>query len=371
MIFKNRNTLFFSCLGILIVLLFCIPSVSAENIAPFVMPSARSSGMGGTHAALADDFYSLFTNPAAFVGIEEQFSAAELTLKTYGPIFEILDVVANDPSSMEDIDISGIVGEGGFAAGLELGGPLSLGWVGRGLGLGIFNRLKADASVFGFSLLPELSGDIILTAGYSFRVLKKTNHIVDAGFLGKGFYRMSIDLESSIFKIDELANSFEERPISVVLGLGFDLGVKYTFAENFSAAVVCLDAYSPAMVSIYDSWNTFKDKGEPTENKYATVLPRLGVGLKYRIRSALLDKYISNFIVMADYRDFLDLASIIPRNPILNVGIGTELVVLDKLSLRFGVSDALPAMGFGLDLTFMQLDFAIYGRELGLDRLCY
>ena len=323
--------------------------------------------MGGNHAALADDFYSLFTNPAAFVGVENQFSAAELTLRTYGPIFEILDVVANNSSSMEDIDISGIVNDAGFAAGLELGGPLSLGWVGKGLGLGIFNRIKADASVFGFSILPELSGDIFLTAGYSFRVLDKKSNVIDAGFLGKGFYRMGINLESSIFKIDKLADGIDERPLSVALGLGVDLGVKYTFAENFSAAIVCLDAYSPAMVSTYESWNAFNDKEEPDDVDYATVRPRLGIGLKYRIRSAFLDKYISNFIVMADYRDFLDLASIIPRNPILNVGLGTELVVLEKLSLRFGISDALPAMGFGLDLTFMKLDFAIYGRELGLD----
>ncbi|GHV94774.1 hypothetical protein AGMMS50293_10940 [Spirochaetia bacterium] len=331
------------------------------------MPSARSSALGGNHVALADDFYSLFTNPAAFVGVKEEFSAAELTLNTYGPLFEIMDMILSNPSSLEDLDLSGIIDKRGFAAGMDLGGPLSLGWVGRSLGLGIFNRIKADATVSGFKLKPMVSGEVLLVGGYSYRILNKERHVLDAGFLGKGFYRMGLNLESSIFNAGEIFDDVGKTPLTTVLGLGFDLGVKYTFAENLSAALVCFDAYSPAVVSTFHSLDDFNDKEKPDESHYATVKPRLALGLKYRIRSTWLDKYISNFTVLADYQDFFDLASLIPRNPILNVGLGAELVVLEKLSLRFGINDALPALGFGLDLSFMQLDCAIYGRELGLD----
>jgi hypothetical protein len=71
--------------------------------------------------------------------------------------------------------------------------------------------------------------------------------------------------------------------------------------------------------------------------------------------------------VMADYRDILDFTSLISRNPILNIGAGLELTVLNVLSFRVGITDALPSFGLGLDLTFMTLDFAIRGKELGLD----
>ncbi|MCL2479945.1 MAG: hypothetical protein FWF22_10605, partial [Treponema sp.] len=71
--------------------------------------------------------------------------------------------------------------------------------------------------------------------------------------------------------------------------------------------------------------------------------------------------------VMADYHDLLDLFSVIPRNPILNAGIGIEATVLNKLSFRFGMTDALPSFGIGLELGFMTLDMAIFGRELGID----
>jgi hypothetical protein len=156
-------------------------------------------------------------------------------------------------------------------------------------------------------------------------------------------------------------------PLKTALGIGADLGIKYTHAETFSAALVCFDPYSPAMVTSYHSASGFFDGDNSSGTDYAVVTPRIDVGFKYRIRSTFLDKYISNFVILADYHDFLDLAALIPRNPILNVGLGAELRVLEVLSFRIGICDALPAAGFGLDLKFMQLDCSIYGRELGLD----
>jgi hypothetical protein len=341
--------------------------LNAETLSPLGMPSARASALGGNHAALGDDFSALFTNPASFIDIEGEFSAAELTLSTYGPVLEILDLVLGGSTALENLDLSNIIGSGGFAAGLELGGPLSLGWVGRGAGFGIVNRLKADAAVSGFTLRPVFSGDILLIGGYSLRTLDKQGHTLDLGFLGKGFYRMAFNLESSIFDAADFADSIGSHPVRSILGLGFDLGLKYTLAKNFSAALVCLDAYSPAMVSTWNTLDDFREKKKPGGASFASIQPRLGLGLKYRIRGVFLDKYISRFLILADYRDFLDLAAVIPRNPILHIGLGAEIVILEKLSLRLGINDALPAAGFGLDLSFMKLDVAIYGRELGLD----
>ncbi|MDR2258062.1 MAG: hypothetical protein LBE14_02810 [Treponema sp.] len=341
-------------------------SLFGESISPFVMPSARFSGLGGNHVALADDFYALFTNPAAFVEVEDEFSVSELTLSSYGPVFEILDLMINSSDSLEDLDLSGIIGEKGFAAGFDMGGPVALGWVGRGLGLGLFSRLKADAVVSGVNFRPNVSGEILLLGGYSFRVLNKNDHILDAGFLGKGFFRGGMDMDAPIVEVETLFDDPLSNKFKAVLGLGFDVGVKYTFAEKLSAALVCFDAYSPALISSYSSFKAFQDKEVP-QNTYGTVNPRLDLGFTYRIRSEFLERYISNFSILADYRNFLDLFSLIPRNPILNIGLGVELVVLNALSLRAGIADALPAVGFGLDLSFMKLDCSIYGKELGLD----
>lgn len=348
------------------VLPFC---VQGETIEPFVMPSARFAGLGGRHAAAGDDFYALFTNPAAFVDVNDQFSIAEISISTHGPVFELIDLFRENIDSPDDLDISGIIGPGGFAAGFEIGGPLSMGWVGRGLGLGFFNRLKSSAAVSGTKIRPLVLGEFLLVGGYSFRLIDNNGHWFDLGFLGKGFFRGALNLEASIFDAASILDDPTDRPFKTSLGLGLDLGIRYTFRENFTAALVCYDVYSPVLVTPYDSINAFGDKSGPSAEgaSYATVNRRLDLGLKYRIRSIAIEKYISALAIMADYRDFLDLFSLIPRNPILNIGVGLEVKVLNALSFRFGLTDALPAFGIGLDLSFVTLDLAIRGKELGLD----
>jgi hypothetical protein len=351
---------------LLLITALAVP-LAGEVIEPFVMPSARAGALGGVHAAFADDFYVLFTNPAAMVDIEQEFSAAEITLSMYGPVFEILDVMSDYSGSDDPLDISGLVGKNGFATGFDLGGPLAVGTIGRGLGLGLFNRTKSDAVVTGTVIRPVLSEEFLFLGGYSFRLLNKKKHFLDMGFFGKGFYRGLINLETSIFDASNLFNSMSDHAFSTYLGLGFDLGLQYTFADDLSVALVCYDVYSPVLITNYASFSDFRDKTGTGSNDYATVRRRLDLGVAYRIHSNFLDRYISNFVVMTDYQDLLDLTALIPRNPILQVGIGAELVILNVFSLRIGIADALPAVGFGLDLRFMKLDCAIRGKELGLD----
>jgi hypothetical protein len=336
-----------------------------KTIEPFVIPNARASALGGVHAGLGDDFYTLFTNPASFVGVKEQFNAAEITVSMYGPVFEILDL-AQKMGSGGALDISGITGQGGFAAGFDMAGPVSLGWVGRGLGMGVFNRTKAHAVMTGTMLRPVVFEDILLVGGYSFRLLDTKKHIFDAGFLGKGYYRGSLDMQASVFDITTLLDDPMGNEFKTYLGLGLDLGLRYEF-DDLTLALVCYDVYSPAMVSTYASMNDFMDKKNSTSSAYSTVTRRLNLGFKYKVHSNFLDRYISDFILLADYNNFLDLLSLIPRNPVLNIGIGAEVRVLEVLSLRLGIADALPAAGFGLDYSFFRFDCSMHGKELGLD----
>ena len=340
-----------------------------EKIDPFEMPSARFGALGGSHVAMADDFYALFLNPASFRDVKEEFSVAEITVTTYGPMLEIIDLIRNNIGSSSDLDLTGVIGPGGFSAGFDIGGPLSLGWVGRNLGLGFFNKIRTSASISGTRIHPLTSGELLLVGGYSFRFLEKGSHLLDGGFLAKGFFRGALNLEASILAADTLLDDPLDQPFNTYLGIGFDLGLRYCFRENLTAALVCYDVYSPVLSTPYDSMSDFGEKAGPSAGgaSYAMVKRRLNVGAAYRIRSVFIDRYISRLTVMADYRDILDLFSLIPRNPILNAGLGVEIKLLNALSFRLGVTDALPAFGFGLDLSFMKLDFGIHGREMGLD----
>jgi hypothetical protein len=328
------------------------------------MPSARASGFGGIHAAQGDDFSSLFSNPASFAGIEKQFSAAELSISLYGPVFELLDLAANSSGT---VNISPLVGPGGFAAGFDIGGPVALGWVGGGLGFGIFNRTTADAKVTSTKIRPTAAEEILLLGGYSFRVLDNLDHKLDLGFLGKGYYRAMLNLESSILNVTEMFDDIDSRPFETHFGLGLDLGIKYSFAGKLSLALAGYDVFSPALVTRYAALSDYGGGGSLGQG-YATVTPRLALGVMYRIQNDFLDRYLSDFIVMLDYRDLLDpFISLIPRNPILNISLGAEIKLLSVLSVRAGIADALPSLGFGLDMKILRFDFAMRGKEMGLD----
>jgi len=324
--------------------------------------------MGGTHAALADDFSTLFSNPAGFVSAKNELSVAELTLEAYGPLFDLVDAAS---TFMKDgtLNLSGLVGTRGLKTGLDIVGPLSFGWVGRGLGFGVFNRSNLGASAQGMKISALASEDLLLVGGYAFRFTPGNSHDIDFGFLAKGFLRGGISLEGSILTVTDLFSGdiMSSRPFTSTAGVGLDLGVRYEFAKTIAAAIVCHDVYSPALVSSYASLNAFLNGGSTPTATYGTISPQLDFGIVYTPRFPFLERFLSGFVVALDYRDTLDLFALIPRNPILNVALGVEAILLDVLSLRAGISDALPCAGFGLDLKFMRLDFTMRGIEYGLD----
>ena len=344
-----------------------IHSQTKTVIDPFTIPSARFSALGGNHAAMGDTFHAIFTNPASFVDIKGEFSAAEISISTYGPIFELTDVLISNLHSSGDLDLSG----GKFSStGFDMAGPISLGWVGKGLGLGLFNRLKIDAEINSTNIMPGISGEILLVAGYSFRVINHKSHWLDLGFLGKGFFRGVVGFNTYMLNISDLLEDPLEHPFSTYLGMGIDLGIRYTFRENLAFSVVCFDVFSPVLETPYKTIQDFTDfSGKSLDSSYASVKRRLDFGIKWTIRNRFLNRNITRLTLMADYHDLLDLFTnkLIPRNPVLNAGIGLEMLVLDALSFRFGITDALPSFGIGLSLKFMTLDFAIFGRELGKD----
>jgi len=344
--------------------LYAIPERS------FDFPSARLAALGGRHGTVVNDFTALFTNPAGFIEAKEGFSITELGLSVYGPVFDIADTLVNFLGSSGSLDISGIVGPGGLSTGLNLSGPLAFGWVGRGLGFGLFNRTVADAATQGATIKVRALEEFLMTGGYSFRLININNSILDVGFLGKGFVRGQLPLQASILTVTDLfnGNPLDTQPYMNTLGVGVDLGMLYQYARVLSFSVVYHDAYSPVLVVPYNSTTSFFSGGAASgSGTYNTIKSSLDIGVAFNPHFEILDRYISRLSIMADYRDLLDLWSLIPRNPILNVGLGIEVLVLDALSLRAGITDALPALGFGIDFNVMQLDFAMRGKELGLD----
>jgi hypothetical protein len=68
---------------------------------------------------------------------------------------------------------------------------------------------------------------------------------------------------------------------------------------------------------------------------------------------------------MLDYTDILDfwLYPKLATNPVLHVGIGTEVTMMQILDVRLGFAQGLPSAGLGLDLHVFTLNAAMFGTE--------
>jgi hypothetical protein len=176
-----------------------------HELSPFTMPSTRNLGLGGPHVAYTDDMSSLFINPGAFRTIK-QTSIAELSLGTYGDVFGLMDIARNvDDTSKLVTTFSKLINDsnGNIPLGFDLRGPIAFGNIKNGWGWGVFNRIYGGAVVKGSNIHAWGNGDLMFDLGYSFRVLERGVHTLDAGVLGKVFGRIGLDTGSmSLFDLD-------------------------------------------------------------------------------------------------------------------------------------------------------------------------
>lgn len=345
-----------------------LPALGAQEVSlPALFPSARAAAMGGDHAALPGGFNSLFTNPSSFALEKGEFSAAELTAVVSGPVFAMVNAMSSaDPMAA----LSGLLSDP-FHTALDLGGPLALGYVGKGLGLGLLNRsyVSVDAPNLA-SVRAYVSEDIVLAAGYGFKIPLGGDVSVEIGILAKGFVRGSYTLDDSLMGLFTLLSSPDPtaslmaEPFDLTVGVGADLGLGLSLGRQFRVAVTYLDAFTPTYISKYAHLSDFIAGGAATAASGA-VAPRLNAGILWAPDLGELDTYVSSFKLMADYSDILSLFALLPRNWILNLSAGAELRLLDILSLRAGLREGYLSAGVGVDLSVFKIDLAMFGRELG------
>jgi hypothetical protein len=333
----------------------------SAHIAPFELPSTRSAALGGNHAALVDDFYNAFNNPAGFGAIEKKISAAEISFAVTS--MEILRELYFNKMSMNTI--LKLIKER-VEANAVLGGPFSFGMINKGFGWRVFNVSRAnfywDRNDL-FLLNPTFSEEVALNFGYGRRLVDTGRATFDAGLLLKGFYRFAYTPEN-VF-IQEVKHIFTEmkyQPFETQIGGGFDMGVRWTWEDSFSAALTYKDIYSPAYVTRYRTLEKFNQQ-QMYEESIKTVDSRLGIGIVWRLPSPEMHRYNTDLIFAADYNGLLDLRPQ-KRDQRLYFSAGLELRFLEVISLRAGFAECLPAGGVGIDFSLFHLDVSYGGKEL-------
>ncbi|WP_020611543.1 hypothetical protein [Sediminispirochaeta bajacaliforniensis] len=332
---------------------------------PMVGLSSRLTGMGGLHAAYADGFTTIYTNPAGFFESGEEVSWGEITLGLKGPIFSIADAIIGGDTDLTSIGdlLTGIY------AGLGLSGPLSFGYVGNGLGLGIIGTSDVLLSSYTpLAATARVRQDLLLVGGYSFPInIMPEGHRLDGGVLLKGGFRGELEAEVTAVDIQDFDPSqfTDDEPFAFINLIGMDLGLLYSWQDRLFVGLTGKDVYTPTSKKNYASLQAFLDGDAELSQEYGVVPFTLNIGTRYLLDLSEKNLFISTVNFYLDYADLLDfwLYPTLAVNPVLHVSLGAELTMLRILAVRLGFSEGLPAAGIGVNLKWFTLNASMFGTE--------
>jgi len=325
--------------------------------------SARAAAIGGLHAALADDPTTLFSNTAGLRSVRPQWRFSEVTLSFY--------------DSAAAIVAEAIAGTGGSGADrrgtFSLSGPLALSYVGNSWGFGIFSSLNVYIHAYGPipAAREMLEPNLVLIGAKAFRIPLPAlwQSTLDLGFSLVGFASARGVTETDIRQVLQSSVSFTELLASIsnfrrALGASAEFGILYSFKDLLS---VGLTGRNLSFIQFRDFSSLMGFFSGEASSPWYNYLPLdISAGVLFRPPLGRLEPYLSDLKLMADYHNIFDFLFYPPgaTNPLLHIGLGIELGLLQIVSLRAGYYQCLPSVGLGLDLTLFDLDFAYFGREM-------
>lgn len=366
---------------ILLLLLFvAFPTVlSAQSADDFLIPDSRSAALGGRHRALADDFQTLFANPAGLLEVEPQFRYSQLGVRATGPVFSIASLVVE---SLGGADIATLLANPevqqllqSIYARFSLTGPISFGYVGAGMGFGVFNDTQLVLQSTGASGLEIRAGErFLLRGGYAIGIPLPAawNSRLAAGIGLNGYVRGDSVVSASLLTLPSVIGSFgpsllADSPFELVSGIGIDAGLRYVWRDTLAAALTVDNLYAPNVVLTYPTTSGFLDStGSPSAPVYDAAAQEISAGVAYTPSIGRAERYVQDLTVLFDYSDIFDfwIDPANAENIVLKMGLGVEATFLEVLSIRAGIGQGLLAAGIGVDLTYVTLNAAMFGTEL-------
>jgi hypothetical protein len=335
-----------------------------STVRPYTFPSARATGLGGVHAAIADDFYTtLFFNPAGLATVKHEFSAVTSSFETID-IDLVFKVLGTDDSLSVLIPLMSKP----FEADINIGGPLGLGRVGEKWGLGFFNVTRINLYWTPediFTITPTITEEMFAKGGYGLRVFESRRYSLDIGLAASVNYRFGFNGPSIYLnEVKYVLEDMIQWPVESQLGVGFDAGLIFTIDGALFLGAAIYDAYSPTLVTVYRSIDQAQEL-MMIDNKWIPIQPRASAGFAWKVKSPFLHRYISDLIFSFDFQGLLGNMQKEVRDPILDLSACFEIKLHEVLTLRASLSEMLPGAGLSFDWTFMQIDFSFFGKEQG------
>ena len=364
---------------IVILLILATAMASAQTALEFteVTPKdARTMGMGGAFHVFSQGYSSFFGNPAGFAGANSSLTLTDLSVWAYlAPTTQNVERVKSIiDGSATDSDILGYAGDwiinnNGFGAGLSLGG----GWVGKkGIAIGVTlvsDEVAAGNSLLGSKLVSATQLNGILGYAYPFNIGPATLKI---GLDGRAFYRVQSDpvtgLPFSTILNDVLNDTFSLSTITLLGGYGFaaDVGL----VAGIGPVMLGLSARDFGLefkVGKFNFQNIIDDNisAFPLLGTTAVKLnPSYAAGLGVRLFEN--SKFEPSIYTELENPQNIFSSSDMVASALNSLHAGAQVRLMRFITVRGGLNKGWYSLGAGIDLSFLELDAAIFTEELGL-----
>ncbi len=325
--------------------------------------SARAAAMGGLHTALADDADTLFSNPAGLRSVDRQLTISQSILSFYDSALAIAGET-----------FSGSGGSSEYRYGIySLWGPLGFSYLNKGRGFGIFSSSNLTVRTWGPipAANETLEQNLVLIAARAFRIPlpERSRSTLDVGLSFVGFMTARGGSDTDIRQVIQSSASFKDllansNSADSAMGLGVEFGLRYSLKDWFAFGIAGRNL-AFEQIRTYGSLQDVLSGGTSTA-RYNFLPLYLSAGVLFRPPMGRLEWFLNDLVFAADYHNIFDFLTYPDgaTNPLLHIALGLELKLLDIVSLRAGYYQALPSVGFGLDLSLFKLDLAYFGREV-------
>jgi len=357
-------------------LILCSVTLFPEDkeMPPFEIPTARTSGMGGSFAAYTDTVFALLINPAAIMRVGQKsifgFSPALLNPQRAGDVGSSLADVGSAAVKRDFESLSGIldVFKGGNEppAGFDLREfPFGFAWVSNGLGVGLWSRAFVEPNHAGSQKQLKLYGDVIMPVGFAVKFLETDTQSIDAGITVKPFARVIIqgELDQGTLSYEGL-DHLDYYSIPLIAGTGFDLGLMYRWNAGLNVGFTANDIFTRGRT-------VHALRGDEDDNIYYVPFT-MNIGAAYDFRIGNFWKSAPGFLAntgVALAVNLDDIGAVLGAGYDLQhffmdyVRAGVQFSMFDMLVVSGGLRGILPTVGLGVNLGPVQIDAAYYEKR--------
>ncbi len=360
---------------ITILLIAALAAASAQIQFSEVMPKdARSMGMGGAFRVFSQGYSSFFGNPAGFAGATSSFTIADVSAWAYlaptsenlGRVRQIIDGSATDTQIINWVG-DWMVSNNGLGAGASVGG----GWVGKkGIAVGVTlvtDEVASGDSLLGSKLVSATQANGIIGFAYPIDIGPVW---IKIGADGRVFYRVQSDpttgwpfgtllndymANNSIPTLDFLGGYGFAADAGLVAGIG-PVMLGFT-ARNFGLA------FNVGSFTSDDVQNQGLGALPFSGTTAAALTPTYTAGLGLRLFENT--KFEPSVYAEVDDPIALFSSSDILTDLLTSLHAGAQIRLLNFINIRGGLNKGWYSVGAGLDLSFLEIDAAIFTEELG------